>query len=130
MSAYATSSDLVAYATLLDLPAPSGDATLLEAASRDVDRIMGRQNLPVAQLLPGAQGALQRAVCAQALFRHQQGGDEMLGTDDGLASVGVLSFSVRPTPRLAALVLEELDGFGLLARTSTVAPDPNPNPTP
>jgi len=127
---YATRDDLVAYAAVLELSVPAQADGLLEAASRDLERVMGRQNVPVDLLLPEARGALQRACCAQALFRHAQGGDEMLGTDDGVASVGGIAFSMRQPARVSPLLVEELADHGLLARTSTVLPDPPPVRTP
>lgn len=120
---YATVGDLEAYARLLGLSAPAGGVDLLEAASRDVDRICRRRNIPVDLLQADARAALSRATAAAALFRAEMGGEAVLGVDDGLASIGPVSFSARPPQRWSTLVVEELAGFGLLARSGTVAPD-------
>jgi hypothetical protein len=67
--------------------------------------------------------ALANATCAQALFRIEQGGAMMLGTDDGVASIGQASFLTVGT-RLSPEVPVLLAGLALFVRSGTVAPDP------
>lgn len=134
--AYATIEDLTAYLREDGIPTariPDDEAAerLLARAEREVDRAIGGPPHPTRRrrlepsLLTAAQAeALARATCAQASFLLEQRPRTLIGADDGLTSIGELAFSARPLPRLGARVLEELAGFGLLARSGTVAPSP------
>ncbi len=125
---YAVAEDLSAYASLLGIPVPVGGPELLAAASRDVDVYMGT-SYPDPTILLSAQAlALSRATCAQACFRDLQGGEDLLGLDDGVAALAGVSFTGRPSPRWTPLVAEELAGSGLVTRSGTVLPDPPPVP--
>jgi len=121
MAIYATLSDLVAAATFYGVVLPMGNTRerLLELASADVDEHLGARWDPLL-VTPAQAAALRDATAAQALFRHAQGSDRALGLDDGLASVGPLSFSLRQPPRLSPEAEALLVGQGLFMKSSTV----------
>ena len=118
---YATVAELALAAEFYGVfaPEPKAAVRLLERATRDVQTYLGAEHHP--GLLDGEQAAaLRDATCAQALYRHEQGNP--LALDDGLASVGPLSFSMRPAPRFSPEAAEQLAGLGLFARSGTVWP--------
>jgi hypothetical protein len=128
---YATVAQLTDYAELLGVPVPPNADALLAAASRDLDVILvGVGTVPIDLLDVDQTEALSRAVCAQSLFRDQQGAEMVLALDDGLSSAAGVSFSLRPPRRASPLVYEEVAGYRLLTR-SGCAPPPLPLvPTP
>lgn len=118
---YATPADLEAAATFYGVtPPPAAQrARLLELASADVDRHLGASYAGLVVLAEQAD-ALRDATAVQALYRAAQGGDLALGLDDGLASVGPLSFSLRTPARFSPEATDLLAGVGLYARSGTV----------
>lgn len=128
---YATGEQLIDYLREDGVPTAvlartEGTFALLVRAARDVDRVIGgpihptgRHRLDPSVLTPAQREALARATCAQASFLLEQRPRAMIGADPGLQSVGDLTFSPRPVPRIGARVAEELAGFGLLARSHT-----------
>lgn len=138
MASYATPAELRAY--LLDNPAvraPADDAAaerLLQRAEHDVDRQLGTTTrdpvsglafgqAALAALSVGQLDALMRATCAAAEFRLLAGEEILVGSEDGIAAVGGLSFSQRPPRRIAPKVAEELAGSGLVSWSGTVEED-------
>ncbi len=118
---YATLDDLRAVAAAYSLP--DDDATSLRAldlASHDLDRHLGATYALDLQT-PERAAALVDACAIQAAFRLAQGGSIMLGEDEGLASVGGVTFSLREPRRLSAEAVERVAGLGLYARSGTVA---------
>jgi hypothetical protein len=107
------------------VPPPPRDAVipfLLAQASRDIDRYLGAR-YDVADVSTEQAEALRDACAMQAAFRVEQG-PLMLGTDDGVASYGDVSMSMRSIPRLSPEAADRLAGEGLYARSGTVEPDP------
>jgi hypothetical protein len=125
MSAYATLDDLrpVAAAYAVPLPSDAECGRLLELASGDLDRFLGATYDP-AGLEPEQAEALRDAACIQASFRVGMGRDSALGVTDDIASLGSVSFTLRPMPRLSPEAAERVSGLGLVARTLTAAPTP------
>ena len=98
---------------------------MLGFAARYVERFCGRVWADTPEDISEAQAAaLRTAVALQAAFRSEQA-DLMLGSDDGLASSGSVSFSLRPVPRFSADAIERLQGTGLIVR-APMASDPQP----
>jgi hypothetical protein len=132
----------VSYATLdqLKATAPAYQVALpddptaqrcLDLASHDLDAaLIGTGPVDTTQLTQDQLDALTDACSIQACFRIQQGGDQMLGLDDGIASVAGISFSLRTPARLSPEAADRVAGMGLLRR-SGCAPAPAPTvPTP
>jgi len=123
VSAYALPADLDPWGEHYGIPLPPmGErGRLLDLATRDVIRHLGAAW--DADVVPVVQAdALRQATAVQAVFRAGQGNDLALGLDDGLASVGPLSFSLRVPPRFSPEAGELLAGLGLYAHTHTVTP--------
>ena len=126
MTPYATVDDLEDWAAFYSVTLPPSDADkerLLRLATKDVQRYLGA-DWDVLLLEPEQVEALRDATCVQACFRTGQGGEFALGLDDGLASIGGVSFSVRTPPRFSSEAAELLAGLGLFARSGTVQTDP------
>jgi hypothetical protein len=80
----------------------------------------GRKFDPPALTAP-QRDALTRATCAAAEYRLVTGEGELIGAEDGIASVaGVVTFSRNPVPRVAPKLLEELAGAGLFLASGTL----------
>lgn len=123
---YATADDLEQAAEFYGVSIPADTPSrerLLALASRDIARYLGADWDPLL-LEPEQIAALRDATCAQAVFRSGQGGEFFIGLDDGVASVGGLTFSTRTPPRLSVEAAELVAGLGLYARSGTVEPDP------
>jgi hypothetical protein len=120
---YATSDDLRALAALYAVQVPTESAVttkVLEMASQDVDRHLGVPGGYVVESLHADQvDALRDATAMQAAFRLEQG-PLQLGSDDGIASVDGMSFSLRSLPRFSADAAERLAGMGLMRRSGTL----------
>jgi hypothetical protein len=105
----------------VSVPADDDAATrLLELATGDVRAYIGA-DWDLAVLDPEQVQALASATCAQACLRAAQGGDAMLGADDGVSVIGPLTLSRQPPVRLSPEVPILLAGTGLYARSGTVA---------
>lgn len=131
---YATADELAEYLASNEevWNAPEGDdaEALIERAELDVDRALGPLDrdpitglkLDPATLTTPQRAALARATCAAAEFRLTQGEEDLVGADDGISSVGSLSFRDGLRPRPPGLkALEELSGFGFEIRSGTVS---------
>jgi hypothetical protein len=116
---YAERAALAPWAAFYNVELPNGEDCdrLLDLATGDVIRHLGAAWDPVF-LDPDEVAALSDATAIQACFRAGQG-DAALGLDDGLASVGGMSFSLRVPPRFSPEAAERVAGHGLLARTGT-----------
>lgn len=124
MTAYADIDTLQSWAQFYDVELPSTDdcERLLDLATRDVQTFLGARWV-VADLEPEQVTALRDATAVQATFRVAQGGEFTLGVDDGLASIGGVSFSTRTPARLSPEAEELLAGMALYVRSGTVALD-------
>lgn len=133
MATYASAELLAEYVAgnaLVRLPEGEDVERLLERAERDVDRVLGPYppdpatglKFDPGELTTAQRGALARATCAAAEFVLAQGPELLTGADDGVAAAGSVSYSLRPAPRQAPRLLEELAGHGLIARTLTALP--------
>ena len=118
---WATPADLRSWATEYRVTVPDDPERLLELATGDVASYLGAR-WDLALLEPEQVQALTNATCVQALFRIEQGGQLMLGADDGIAAVGPVSFRSGATPRLSPEVPVLVAGLGLYARSGTVDP--------
>ncbi len=133
MSAYAAASQFRTYVADTEAAANLDDAAierLLVRAGRDVENYLGWPAPPldvpridVLALTAYEAAALARAVCAQAEFRATEGEDERIGDTDYLP--GELRVT-RTAPRIGIKAEEELANVGLMRRSLTVAPDPEP----
>lgn len=139
---YATTADLSAYiedvpATYVPLPDEGGREAFLtrflERAERDIDRIVGPwplyesgRKFDPEDLTAPQQEALKRATCAAAEYRIATGEGELIGAEDGIASVDGISFTSRPLARIGPKVTEELSGAGLILYSGTLPVDPFP----
>lgn len=125
---YASIAELRDAAEHYGVTLPSGDAAkqrLLDRAARHVDQFLGATYDPLDPLLePDQIQALKDGTVAQAAYLAAMGGESALGVDDGIASLGGVSFSVRQPARFSAEAAELLSGVGLFARSGTVEPDP------
>jgi hypothetical protein len=122
MTPYADTDRLRTVAAVYRVPVPDDQtaAWLLAQATRDIDRHLGA-SYDVSVLDADQADALADACAIQALFRVEQGA-LMLGADDGIASFGDVSVSLRAIPRLSAEAVERVAGYGLYARSGTVPP--------
>jgi hypothetical protein len=82
--------------------------------------------VPLNSLTAYQGAALSRATCAQAEYRLMRGEEEVSQDVDGISSVGAVSFSLTPPPRIGPKVAEELAGAGLFLRTGVADPTPEP----
>jgi len=122
VSPYATADDLLPWCAHFGVAFPDDAARLLDLATRDVQRHLGAAW--VLSLVDADQrAALVMATAIQAAWRAGQGADSLLGLDDGVSSIGGMSFSVRSAPRFSPQASELLSGLGLFARSGTVAPE-------
>ena len=118
---YATVPELRVAAQVYGVSLPDDDACehLLDLATRDVQRHLGARWEPLL-LLPEQVAALRDGTVAQACFRAGQGGDFALGLDDGVASIGGVTMSLRTPPRFSQEAAEALADLGLYVRSGTV----------
>jgi hypothetical protein len=122
VTAYATEVEVRAWADFYGVALPDDVARLIALASGDVARFLAA-HWDVTTLEPEQVAALADATAVQAIFRAQQGRDAGLGIEDGVSSVGGISFSLRMPVRFSPQASELLAGQGLLLRSGTLPPD-------
>lgn len=124
MTPYASLTDLAPVARHYEVLLPDDEASqrALDLAAHDCDLWLSG---PVAlELLTAPQlAALRDGVAIQACFRLSML-DDLLGTDDGIAAVGGISFSGRPTPRMSVEATRRLAATGLSMRSGCAVVDP------
>lgn len=123
---YASAADLAEAAEFYGVAIPTDTEArerLLKLATRDVQRRLAAE-WSVLLLEPEQVEALRDATAIQAVYRAASGGEQNLALDDGIAALGGVSFSRFSPPRLSPEADEALAGYGLYARSGTVAPDP------
>ena len=128
---YATLADLRNVAAIYGVLIPSDDDAqqALDLASHDLDlALLGVGTFDITVLTPTQVDALSDACAIQACFRLQQGGDLMLGTDDGVSAVGAISFSRQTPARLSPEAADRIAGLGLLRRSGCAPPAPPRDP--
>jgi hypothetical protein len=109
---------------------------LLLRAERDVDLAIGGEPHPAtarrldpSKLTDPQTEALMRATCAAAVFRVRQRESNLVGSDDGVSTAGSVTFARSNTlPRRSPVMIEELEGFALLAPPRTVTPQEDAQP--
>ena len=126
MAAYATLDDLRPVAAAYEVAIDSDDAATraLELASHDLDlHLVGTGTLDPDTLTDDQLAALADACAIQATFRLSQG-PLMLGEDDGLASAGPVTFTLRPLTRLSPEAADRISGLAMLRRSGCAPPPP------
>jgi hypothetical protein len=131
VTAYADTQDLETLAADLDFRLTGDEdfrSRLLDQAARDLDaQVLGiSYEGELDELTEEQRDGLRRATTAQALFRSEMQGEWALGIDDGLASVGSLSFWRLPQPRISPAATEAVSGLGLIARRLCASPTLDP----
>ena len=124
---YATVDQLRNVAAIYGVLIPSDDDAqqALDLASHDLDlALLGVGSFDTSALTATQVDALSDACAIQAAFRIQQGGDLMLGTDDGVSAAGGISFSMRTPARLSPEAADRIAGLGLLKRSGCAPPAP------
>jgi hypothetical protein len=121
MATYATQTDFEDYSDGWVTTDPAGLEKVLQAAERDIGRVLGYQGLladdQVLKLVPAEltarqRDALARATCAQAEYRIEKG--PAFFRQAQYASVSGPQFSTQGRlPRIGPKVPEELAGSGL-----------------
>jgi hypothetical protein len=127
VTSYATLEELRVVAAAYQVVVGSDDEAqrALDLAARDLDLfLIGVGTLDTTQLTDDQADAVSDATCIQACFRIQQTPDLMLGLDDGISSVGPLSFSPRTPARLSPEAEDRVTGLGLLKRSGCAPPPP------
>ena len=125
MASYATLAQLQAVAATYGVVIASDDEgqRALDLASGDLDSfLVGTGPVDTDSLSDEQMDALTDATCIQACFRIAQGGELMLGLDDGVASLGIVSFSLRTPARLSPEASDRVSGIGLLKRSGCAPP--------
>jgi hypothetical protein len=126
---YATLDQLKATAPAYQVPVPD-DPTgqrCLDLASHDLDvALIGTGPVDTSTLTTDQLDALADACAIQAIFRLGQGPEMMLQLDDGLASAGGVTFSLRTPARLSPEAADRITGMGLLRRSGCAPPPPPP----
>jgi len=124
VSPYATPSDLAEWTAFFGLEFPNDPERLLDLSSMDVARWLGVGWDPASPLLETEQrDALRDGACVQACYRIAQGHQELLGVDDGVSSLGSISFAQREVVRFSPEAAGLLSGMGLLVRSGCAEPD-------